>query len=243
MGRAPQRDQGTDVHTRDTADHPTGAGRLLHTFCPPHQPPRSTLAGTQNGYALDSGCPATDTALPTTWLTLARNVAAYHGMTQTLRWMSWPKDKEQTLKLRTASRQTHANKMQGMHWPREGRGPAYSKFPKPQRPETSPPPSTRTGATQTTTTTGGTGAPKIAPPLPERKPKPQICPYFSPEERKAMHLEYPDRAEVQGVYVCSLKGQPKQWVWIRGTVKCALASPGKHRATAGRGRESDHIQL
>ena len=43
-----------------------------------------------------------------------------------------------------------------------------------------------------------------------------------------MHPEYPDGAEVQGVYVCSLKGQHKQWVWFRGAVKCRLATPGKH---------------
>ena len=45
---------------------------------------------------------------------------------------------------------------------------------------------------------------------PELKPKGQICPFFPPEKRKAMHPKYPDGAEVQGVYVRSLKGQPKQ---------------------------------
>ena len=71
-------------------------------------------------------------------------------------------------------------------------------------------------------------ASKIAPLPPEPQPKPQTCPYSSPDERKAMHAEYPDGAEVQGVYVCSLTGQPKQWVWFRGTVKCTLATPGNH---------------
>ena len=73
--------------------------------------------------------PATGTTLPTTWLTLTRNVAAYvcrHGMTQTQHWMSWPLDTGQMSKLRTANLQTHANKMRGMHWPREGHAPAYS---------------------------------------------------------------------------------------------------------------------
>ena len=67
--------------------------------------------------------PATDTTLPTTWLTLDRNVAAYvrrHGMTQTQRWMSWPTDTEQTLKLRTSSLENQAKKDAG-HAPTQGR--------------------------------------------------------------------------------------------------------------------------
>ena len=48
-------------------------------------------------------------------------------------------------------------------------------------------------------------APKAAPPPAEPKPQPQTCPYFTPDERKAMHPKYPDGVEVQGVYVCSLK--------------------------------------
>ena len=43
-----------------------------------------------------------------------------------------------------------------------------------------------------------------------------------------MHPEYPDGEEVQGVYVCSLKRQFKQWVWFQGTVKYRLATPGNH---------------
>ena len=49
-------------------------------------------------------------------------------MTQTQSCMSWPTDTEQTLKLRTASLQTHTNKMCGMHRSTEGHGPAYSIF-------------------------------------------------------------------------------------------------------------------
>ena len=75
--------------------------------------------------------PATETRISTTWLKLARNVAAYvrsHVVTLTQCWMSWTTDTEQTLKLRTASLQTHANNMRGMHPPREAHGPAYSIF-------------------------------------------------------------------------------------------------------------------
>ena len=43
-----------------------------------------------------------------------------------------------------------------------------------------------------------------------------------------MHPEYPDGAEVQGIYVCSLKGQLKRWVWFQGTVKHRRGTPGKH---------------
>ena len=95
-------------------------------------------------------------------------------------------------------------------------------------------------------------APNVAPPRPEPKPKPQTCPYFTPDERKAMHPEYPDGAEVQGVYVCSLKGQPEKWVWFQGTMSHRMATPGKHAnpqleksvgSFTGMGRESNHIQL
>ena len=145
---------------------------------------------------------------PHTWLALARNPAAYvrrHGMTQTQHWISWPTDTEQIIKIRTAKLQTHANKMQGMHRPREGHGPAYSIFqgrkaskatpqpvPEPVRPKPRPRPE-------------GAGAParrskrpKPTPRLvpPEPKLKPQTCPYFSPDERKAMHPEYHDGVEV-----------------------------------------------
>ena len=87
--------------------------------------------------------PATDTTLPTTWLTLAHNVAAYvrrHWTTQTQRWMSWPTDTEQNPKLRTASRQTQTNKMRGVHGPREGRGPSYSIFQGTNAPKPAPHP-------------------------------------------------------------------------------------------------------
>ena len=100
--------------------------------------------------------PATDTTLPTTWLALARKVAAYvcrHGMTQTQRRTSWPTDTEQTLKLRTPSTQIQANKMRDMQRPRQGRRPAYSILQGRNAPKTSPQSSTRTRATQATTTT------------------------------------------------------------------------------------------
>ena len=66
-----------------------------------------------------------DTTLPTSWLTPTRKLAAYvhrQGITQTQRSMWWPTDTEQTLKLCTASLQTHINKLQGMHRPWEGHG-------------------------------------------------------------------------------------------------------------------------
>ena len=43
-----------------------------------------------------------------------------------------------------------------------------------------------------------------------------------------MHPEWPDSAEVQGVFVATLKGQPKQFVWFRGKIKGKLAAPGQH---------------
>ena len=58
--------------------------------------------------------PTTDTALPATWLTLTRNLAAYirkHGTSRAERWMSWPTDTEETLKHRTTSLQEDANKL------------------------------------------------------------------------------------------------------------------------------------
>ena len=47
-------------------------------------------------------------------------------------------------------------------------------------------------------------------------------------ERNAMHPEWPDGAEVKGVFGATLKGQPKQFVWFRGRIKCRPASPGQH---------------
>ena len=61
-------------------------------------------------------------------------------MTQTQRWMSWHTDKEQIIKSRTDNLQTHANKMRGMHRPREGHGPAYSIFQRPNAPKPAPEP-------------------------------------------------------------------------------------------------------
>ena len=81
--------------------------------------------------------PATDTTLPTTWLTLTRKLAAYvrrHGITHAQRLISWPTDAEKTPKLRTTRLQAHTNKRQGSRWPREGQGPMYSNAPKNQPP-------------------------------------------------------------------------------------------------------------
>ena len=134
--------------------------------------------------------PASDTTLATTCLSLARKVAAYvrrHGMTQTQRWMSLPMDTEQIITSRTANLQTQANKMRGMHRPREGHRPAYSIFqgrnapkpasqpapeavrPKPQpRPEGAGAPAPRAKRPEP--------APKVAPPPPKPKSKPETCP-------------------------------------------------------------------
>ena len=186
--------------------------------------------------------PATDTTPLTTWLALARNMAAClrrHGMKQTQRWMSWPTETEQILKICTANLQTHSNKMPGMQRPREGHGLGYSIFqgrngpkpalqaaPEPVRPKPRPRPEGAGALARRAKRPKP--APKVAPPPPEPKRTPQTCPYFTPDERKAMHPEYPDGAEVQGVHVCLLKGQPKQWVWFQGTVKHRMATPGKH---------------
>ena len=186
--------------------------------------------------------PATDTALSTTWLTLARNVAAYvrrHHMLQIQRWMSWPTDTEQIIKMRSANLQTNANKMRGMHRPREGHRPAYSIFQGPHAPKPGVQPAPEPVRNKPRPRPEGAEAParrakrpkptpKVRLSPPEPKPKHQTCPYFTPDERKAMHPEYPDRAEVQGVYVCSLKGQPKKLVCFQGTVKRKMPTPGKH---------------
>ena len=43
-----------------------------------------------------------------------------------------------------------------------------------------------------------------------------------------MHPEWPDGAEVQGVYGATFRGQPKQFVWFRGKIQGRLATPGQH---------------
>ena len=65
-------------------------------------------------------------------------------------------------------------------------------------------------------------------PDPQPKPKAQTCPFFTVAERAAMHPEWPDGAEVQGVFGATLKGQPKQFVWFRGRMQGRLATPGQH---------------
>ena len=71
-------------------------------------------------------------------------------------------------------------------------------------------------------------APVQPPPEPQPKPKPQACPFFTVAERNAMHAEWLDGAEVQGVFGATLKGQQKQFVWFRGKIKGRLATPRQH---------------
>ena len=192
---------------------------------------------------------ATDTTLPATWLNLTRNLAAYirkQGTSQAERWISWPKDTEQTLKHRTTNLQDHANNLRGMHRPRKGQGSAYSIFdnsqncnapkpaakpaplqarPKPRpRPEEANIPARRAKRPKP--------APKAArvlpPPEPQPEPKPQACPFFTVAEGNTMQPEWPDGAEVQGVFGATLKGRPKQFVWFWGKIKGKLATPGQH---------------
>ena len=173
---------------------------------------------------------ATDTALPETWLTLTRNLAAYirnRGTAKAESWMSWPTDTERSLKLRPTSLQEHANQLRGMHRAREGQGPAYSTFqhrnaskpahrPAPEKPQPKPRP--RPGGAHTSVCRAkrpkpeAKAAPAPPPPDPQPKPKPQACQFFMPAERAAMHPEWPDGAEVKGVFGATLRGQPKQFV-------------------------------
>ena len=189
--------------------------------------------------------PATDTTLPETWLTLTRNQAAYvrkHGTAQAQPWMSWPTDTERTLKLRTASLQEHANQLRGMHRPQEGQGPAYSIFcrnapkpaPKPAPKQPQPIPRPRPGGAHASARRARRpkpepkAAPAPLPPDPQPKPKAPACPFFPLAERAAMHPEWPDGAEVQGVYEATLGGQRKQFVWFRGKIQGTLATPGQN---------------
>ena len=43
-----------------------------------------------------------------------------------------------------------------------------------------------------------------------------------------MHPEWPDGAEVQGVFGARLRGQPNQLVWFQGKIQGRLATPGQH---------------
>ena len=188
-------------------------------------------------------------AIPATWLNLTRNLAAYirkHGTSQAESWISWPTGTEQNLKHTTTNLQDHANKLRGMHQPRGGQGPAYSIFhnfhnrnapkpaPNPAREQAWPKPRPRPegGGIPGRRAKRPKPAPKAAPvplpPEPQPTPKPQACPFFMVAERNAMHLEWPDGAEVQGVFGATLKGQPKQFVWFRGKIKGRLATPGQH---------------
>ena len=189
--------------------------------------------------------PATDITLPETWYTLTRNLAAYvrkHGTAKAQRWMSWPTDTERSLKLRTTSLQEHANLLRGMHRPQEGQGPAYSIFrrdapkpaPKPAPEQPRPKPRPRPGGADVSARRAKRpkpepkAAPAPPPPDPQPKPKAPACPFFTPAERAAMQPEWPDGAEVQGVFGATLRGQPKQFVWFRGKIQGRLATPGQH---------------
>ena len=184
--------------------------------------------------------PATDTTLPETWLTLTRNLAPYvrrHGTAQAQRWMSWPTDTEQTVTLRTTSLQEHANQLRGIHRPQEGQGPAYSILrrdaprpafkPAPEQPQ--PKPRLRPGGADASACRAKRPKPepKVAPAPPpadaQPKPKARACGLFTPAERAAMNSEWPDGAEVQGVYGATLRGQLKQFVWFQGKIQGRLA--------------------
>ena len=193
--------------------------------------------------------PTTDTTLHATWLNLTLNQSAYirkYGTLQAERWMFSPTDTEQTLKHRTTNLQEHAINLRGMHRPREGQGPAYSifhNFHNRNAPKPAPKPAPEQARPKPRPRPEGEGiparrakrpnpAPKTAPvpppPEPQPKPKPQACPFFTMAERNAMHPEWPDGAEVQGVFGATLKGQPKQFVWFRGKMKGRLAMSGQH---------------
>ena len=191
--------------------------------------------------------PTTDTTLPATWLTLTRNLAAYirkHGTSRAERWMSVPTDTEQNLKLCTASLQEHANQLRGMRRSLEGQGPTYSIFHNRNAPKPAPKPAPEQARPKPRPPPEGWGiparrakrpkpepkaAPVPPPPEPQPRPKPQVCPFFTVAERNAMHPEWPDGAEVQGVFAATRKGQTKQFVWFRHKIKGRLATPGQHR--------------
>ena len=176
-------DHRTDIHTRDTDGHPAGAVRRFPTLCPPHQPLPGTVAGTQNGYALDTGCCSHGQYIPHHMA----HTGPQHGSlrAQTL------DDTDRKLDLKaqrhgTESEAPHrqaanrVNTMRGMHRPREGQGPAYSIFKghNAPRPEGAGAPARLANRPKP--------APKAALPLREPKPNPHICPFFSLEERNAM---------------------------------------------------------
>ena len=133
-----------------------------------------------------------------------------------------------------------------MHRPREGQGPTYSIFhnfhnhnapklsPKPAREHARPKARTRPEGADILARRARRpkpepkAAPVPPPPESQPKPKPQACPFFTLAERNAIHPEWSDGAEVQGVFGATLKGQPKRFVWFRGKIKGGLATPGHH---------------
>ena len=89
-------------------------------------------------------------------------------------------------------------------------------------------------------------APVPPPPDPQPKPNAQTCPFFKVAESAAMHPEWPDGAEVQGVFGGILRGQPKQFVWFRGKKQGRQATPVQHEermaGTPGVGRKSGDLK-
>ena len=234
-------DQNADAHTGDVDGHPIGTRRPFQTLHPQHQLGPGTLAGTQNGYALDSGCPGHRHHTP-------HHVARPGPQSGGLCAQAWD-DADTTLDLMAHARGTdyedlhcqpaNPRKQDAGHAPAVGRSrTGIQHLSRSQRSQASPAASARAGAAQAKAPTGGRGstgamtkrpelAQKIAAPPPDPKRKPQTCPYLTPDKRKAMHPEYLHWAEVQGVYVCLLTGQPRTRVWFQGTVEHRMATPGK----------------
>ena len=207
-------DQGTDAHTGDTHGHPIGTRGPFQTLHPPHQPPSGTLAGTQKGYGLYSGCPGHGHNTP-------HHVARPGPQRSGLRAHAWD-DADAALDVMVHERETDyqdphcqpANPRQQVagHAPAQARyrpahsilqgrnapKPAPQPAPEPVRPK--PQPRLKGEREQAWRAKRPKLPPKVALPPPEPNAKRQTYPYFTPDGRKAMHPEY--GAEVQGVYVC-----------------------------------------
>ena len=124
--------------------------------------------------------PTSVSTLSTTWLNLSLRTQTSDDTDTTLDVM--PRDTEQTLELRTAGLQTHANEMRGMLQPREGQIPAYSIFKGHKPPKPAPHPAPEPVRLNPRPRPEGAGAParrvkrpkpapKVAPPPPEPKGK------------------------------------------------------------------------
>ena len=186
---------------------PTGTRGPFQTLHQPHQPPTGTLAGTQNGYALDSGCPGHQHDTP-------HHVAPTGPLRGGLRAQAWD-DKDTTLGIMGLGHGTdsHAQHRQPAnpsqhdagHAPAQG-SPKPAPQPTPEAVRPKPQPEPEGAGALARRAKQPRPARKVALPTPKPKRKPHTCPYFSSDEGKAMHPEYPDGAEVHGVCVCSLKG-------------------------------------